>query len=231
MTPPLSPSKSKNEVHVTYSHAGHLRTIAAKAVIMATPKFITARIVKNLPEHQRAAMMQYRYIPYPVVNLIYDKPLFDKGYDTWCPGSSFTDFTVADWTVRKQVEAKSKFHVISCYTPLHEVDRPRLLTEPGAREIAARVLHDFMNLSPDFNVDPVEVHIFRRGHPMFMGTPGLFTKVMPIARKPMKRVFFANTDSEGPLSTSEGGIRAAKRALQEMQAALDGKTASVAVGV
>ena len=59
------------------------------------------------------------------------------------------------------------------------------------------VLTDFQKLLPATNVDPIEVHIFRRGHPMYMATPGLYTKVQPILREPMDRVFFANTDSEG----------------------------------
>jgi protoporphyrinogen oxidase len=92
----------KNEVQVTYLEGGDLKTVSAKAVIMATPKFITRRIVDGLPEKQSDAMRQVRYIPYAVVNLIFDKPVFNQGYDTWCPGNSFTDFIVADWVVRNQ---------------------------------------------------------------------------------------------------------------------------------
>ena len=40
-----------------------LKTVAAKAVIMATPKFITRRIVQGLPDKQSDAMHQIRYIP------------------------------------------------------------------------------------------------------------------------------------------------------------------------
>ena len=90
----------REEVLVTYMLEGELKTVAAKAVIMATPKFITRRIVEGLPAKQSEAMNQIRYIPYPVVNLIFDKPVFNHGYDTWCPGNSFTDFVVADWVFR-----------------------------------------------------------------------------------------------------------------------------------
>jgi len=43
---------------------------------MATPKFITARLVEVMPQKQRDAIAQIHYIPYPVVNLIYDRPVF-----------------------------------------------------------------------------------------------------------------------------------------------------------
>jgi protoporphyrinogen/coproporphyrinogen III oxidase len=215
----------KEEVQVTYMLGGELKTVSAKAVIMATPKFITRRIVDGLPDKQSDAMQQIRYIPYPVVNLIFDKPVFNQGYDTWCPGNTFTDFIVADWVIRRQAGYHQKFNIISCYTPMKEEERNRLLNETGARRIAANVLSDFQKLMPSFNVDPVEVHIYRRGHPLYMSTPGLYTQVQPLVRQPMDRVFFANTDAEGPESTTNGGILAAQRAVKEVEARLAGKPA------
>jgi oxygen-dependent protoporphyrinogen oxidase len=213
----------KEEVQITYMLGGELKTVAAKAVIMATPKFITRRIVDGLPDKQSEAMHQIRYIPYPVVNLIFDKPVFNHGYDTWCPGNSFTDFVVADWVIHKQAGYQQKFNILSCYTPMKDDDRGYLLNEIGARKIAAKVLAEFQKLMPELNVDPVEVHIYRRGHPLYMSTPGLYTQVQPLVRQPMDRVFFANTDSQGPESTTNQGILAAQRAVKEVEARLAGK--------
>ena len=213
----------RNEVEVTYMLGGELKTVAAKAVIMASPKFITRRIVQGIPEPQREAMHQIRYVPYPVVNLIFDKPVFVKAYDTWCPGNVFTDFVVADWVIRNQPGYKQKYNILSCYTPMKEEDRTKLLSERGAKQVAANVLTDFQKLFPGSNVDPVEVHIYRRGHPMYMSTPNLYTQVQPVVRRPLDRVFFANTDSEGPESTTNEAINAAHRAVTEAQTRLAGK--------
>jgi protoporphyrinogen/coproporphyrinogen III oxidase len=213
----------KEGVQITYMLGGELKTVAAKAVIMATPKFITRRIVDGLPDKQSEAMHQIRYIPYPVVNLIFDKPVFNHGYDTWCPGNAFTDFIVADWVIQKRPDYQQKHNILSCYTPMKEADRGYLLNEIGARKIAANVLTDFQQLMPGLNVDPVEVHIYRRGHPLYMSTPGLYTQVQPLARHPMDHVFFANTDSEGPESTTNAGILAAQRAVKEVEARLAGR--------
>jgi protoporphyrinogen/coproporphyrinogen III oxidase len=214
------------EVQVTYLQGAELKTVAAKAVIMASPKFITRRIVQGLSEKQSDAMHQIRYIPYAVVNLIFDKPVFNKSYDTWCPGNAFTDFIVADWTIRNQPGYKQKYNILTCYTPMSEDDRGYLLTESSARKKAVSVLDSFQKLLPGFNVDPVEVHIYRRGHPLYMSTPGLYTKVQPLARQPMDRVFFANTDSEGAESTTSKAIVAARRAVKEAESRLAGKPAS-----
>jgi len=207
--------QQKDEARVTYMRLNELKTVAAKAVIMATPKFITWRLVEGLPLEQREAMKRIRYIPYPVVNLIFDQPVYNKGYDTWCPGNSFTDFIVADWTIRNKPGYRQKYNILTCYTPLETKDRAQLLTEEGTREIAGNVLKDFQKLFSGSNVDPLEVHIYRRGHPLFMSTPGNFTQVLPLARRPMERIFFANTDSEGPESTTSQGVAAAERAVRE----------------
>jgi len=213
----------KSEVQVTYMQDNGLKTVAARAVIMATPKFITRRIVDGLPDRQSEAMHKIRYIPYPVVNLIFDKPVFNKGYDTWCPGNTFTDFIVADWVVRNQQGYQQKHNILTCYTPLQEDDRGYLLTDTSSRKVAENVLRDFQKLFPGSNVDPLEVHIYRRGHPLYMSTPGLYTEVQPVAREPLDRVFFANTDSEGPESTTSNAIAAAQRAVKQVENRLAGK--------
>jgi monoamine oxidase len=213
----------KQEVHVTFVRGDEIRTVAAKVVIMATPKFITSRIVAGLPAEQKEAMSHIHYIPYPVINLIFDKPVFNRGYDTWCPGNTFTDFIVADWVMRKQPGYQQKFNILTFYTPMAAKDRPRLLTEEGCRDIAAAVLRDFQKLFPGSDVDPVEVHLYRRGHPMFVSAPGNVSRVIPAARQPMERIFFANTDSQGPISTTAGAIEAARRAFGEAAPRLAGK--------
>jgi protoporphyrinogen oxidase len=215
----------KDEVHVTYIQDGQLHTVAAKFVVMATPKFITARLVDGLPDAQRDAMISFRYCPYPVVNMIFDKPVYTRAYDTWCPGNTFTDFIVADWVMRGQPGFKQGNNILTFYTPLPEPDRIKLLKEDGCRNIAMKVLADFKKLQPEFNVDPVEIHLYRRGHPMFLPTPGTFTNLIPAARRPLDRVFFGNTDSIGPVSDVSNAILASKQAVEWMEKRMAGASA------
>lgn len=218
----VSVEQGKSEARLTYVDAqGEVRAVAARAVIMATPKFVTWRLVAGLPAAQRDAMMKMRYIPYPVVNAIFDRPVYNKGYDTWCPGNTFTDFIVADWTLQANDPAyRQKNNVLTFYTPLTADQRAILLTEDGCRELAGRVVRDFQKLFEGANVDPVEVQIYRRGHPLYMSLPGLLFDVQPAARQPLDRIFFANTDSQGPVSTTSEGIVAAHRAVREARAVL-----------
>src|SRR5947207_11677807 len=73
---------SKDDVQVTYMQGAELKTVAAKAVIMATPKFITRRLVEGLPQKQNDAMQQMRYIPYAVVNLIFNNQYLTRDTTT-----------------------------------------------------------------------------------------------------------------------------------------------------
>lgn len=221
---------SKHDVRVTYVRGGRLHAVAARAVIMATPKFITARIVEGIPPDQRDAMGNIRYAPYPVVNLIFDRPVYNRGYDTWCPGNAFTDFIVADWTVRHQPGYRQKNNILTFYTPLEESERHRLLSIGGCKSLALDVLRDFQKLLPEFrHAEPVEVHLYRRGHPMFMATPGTFTRLIPAARTPMEKIFFANTDSVGPESLTSDAVKVARQGAAWAEQVLAGQPAK-AVG-
>lgn len=207
----------KTEVHVTYLQGSRLKTVAAKFVVMATSKFITARLVSGLPDAQAKAMMSFRYRPYAVINAIFDRPLYRKAYDTWCPGNAFTDFVVAEWVTLKQPSGPPKNNILTFYTPIAEDDRAQLLTDEGCLAIANNVLRDFHRLGPEFAVAPIEVHFYRRGHPMFASTPGTFTRTIPVANHPFGRIFFGNTDSIGPVSDIAAAVEAARRASEQIE--------------
>jgi monoamine oxidase len=221
--------EDKDAVRVTYYRQGQLTTVAAKAVLMCTPKHITSRLVLNLPSDQKTAMLHTRYAPYPVVNVIFDKPVYNRGYDTWCPGNSFTDFIVADWTVRNTPGYKQKNNILSFYTPLRENQRSTLLDEDNCKSLAARVLADFQGLLPEFNVDPIEVRIYRRGHPMYMATPGQYTKNRAVAAHPMNRIYFGNADSGGPESLTSESVRLSKVGAEWADLVLAGKPGAKAL--
>jgi len=217
-----------NEVRVTYFHEDQLTTVSAKLVLMCSPKFITSSLVTGLPDDQRKAMRRMRYAPVPMINMIFDKRIYNKGYDNWCPGNSFTDFIVADWTVRNQPGYDPKYEILTFYCTLHEYERATLLEESGCKEFAAKVLKDFQKCLPEFNVDPIEIHLYRRGHAMMMAVPGQYTKNRFIASRPMPRIFFGNSDSGGPESLSTEAVRISQAAVEWANLTLAGKSSAAA---
>jgi monoamine oxidase len=222
----VAATPERGRVLVTYVHQGVVKTLEAKAVIVALPKFFARRIVAGLPAAQSSAMAKIPYAPYTVVNLIFDRPVFNRGYDTWCPGNAFTDFIVADWVIRNQPGYRPRNNIATCYTPLAQSNRVELLTEDSCRRLAARVLRNFQKLFPESDANPIEVHLYRRGHPMMVSAPGIYTQVLPAARRPMGRIFFANTDSKGPVSSTNGAIATAYRAVKDVRRLFAGRAAA-----
>ncbi|HTP68088.1 MAG TPA: FAD-dependent oxidoreductase [Dongiaceae bacterium] len=212
-----------NEVRVTYYHEEKLTTVSAKVAIICTPKFITSRIVTSLPNEQKQAMRRMRYAPVPMVNMIFDKPVYRKGYDNWCPGNLFTDFIVADWTIRNQPGYHPKYEILTFYTALRESQRGMLLEDEDCKEFAGKCLKQFQNLLPEFRVDPVEIQVYRRGHAMMMAVPGQYTVNRMIASRPMDRIFFGNSDSGGPESLSTEAVRISRAAAEWAELTLAGK--------
>ena len=222
----VSVAQDSDAVRVTYAQGDKLSTVSAKLVLMCTPKFITSRLVAGLPTEQKQAMRRMRYAPFPMINMIFDKPVYRRGYDNWCPGNSFTDFIVADWTIRNNPGYQPKYNILTFYTPLRESDRAILLQEDDCKALAAKVLKDFQQALPEFNVDPIEIRLYRRGHPMMMAVPGQYTKNRMIASKPMERMFFANSDSGGPESLSTEAVRISHAAAEWANLVLAGKSSA-----
>jgi hypothetical protein len=204
-------------------HEDKLITVAAKVVILCSPKFISSRIVSGLPNDQKQAMRRMRYAPVPMINMIFDKQIYRKGYDNWCPGNSFTDFIVADWTIRNEPGYKPKYEILTFYSTLRESERSLLLEDADCKEFAAKVLKDFQKLLPEFNIDPIEIHLYRRGHAMMMAVPGQYTKNRMIASRPMERIFFGSSDSGGPESLSTEAVRISHAAAEWANLVLTGK--------
>jgi hypothetical protein len=174
-------------------------------------------------------MRRMRYAPVPLINMIFDKRIYDRGYDNWCPGNSFTDFIVADWTIRNQPGYKPKYEILTFYSTLRESERSTLLEESDCKKFAAKVLKDFQKLLPEFNVDPIEIHLYRRGHAMMMAVPGQYTKNRMIASRPMDRIFFGNSDSGGPESLTMEAVRISHAAAEWANLVLAGKPGAAAL--
>lgn len=219
----VSVTQESDSVRATYIHGDKPLTVTAKVALMCTPKYITARMVSGLPNEQKQAMRRIRYAPYPMINMIFDKPVYRRGYDNWCPGKSFTDFIVADWTIRNNPGYKPKYNILTFYTPLRESERSTLLEVNDCKALAGKVLRDFQKSLPEFYVDPIEIRLYRRGHPMFMAVPGQYTKNRMVASKPMERIFFGNSDSGGPESLTSEAVRISQAAAEWAELVLSGK--------
>jgi hypothetical protein len=122
-------------------------------------------------------------------------------------------------------------HVLTAYVPRPEAERKNLLDDEYVLGLGRTVVDKFNVWFPGSKSKVEEVHIYRRGHPMYVSAPGVLTRVAPEIRKPMGNLFMAHSDAEGGISEYSSALRAAERATTEVKQYLGAgaKRASVAV--
>jgi protoporphyrinogen oxidase len=202
---------------VSFFHEGELQTASAKAVVIACPKFIAKKIVQGLDREHAEAMAELRYAPYLVVNVCAREVIYNGSYDTNIPAPSpIVDFNVADWVDNRDNPAKNRPSVLTCYVPRPEADRVKLLDDGYCRHMGETVVDLLNRWFPGSREKVEEVHIYRRGHPMCMSIPGLTTRIAPRVRKPLGRIFFAHSDTEGEITEYTTAYKAAVRSSKEV---------------
>jgi predicted NAD/FAD-dependent oxidoreductase len=210
-------TRKNGKAFVSFFEGGRPRTIEAKAVIMATPKFITKLLVEGLPADQYSAMSSMRYAPYLVYNLCFDRVVYNQGYDNYPIGAkNFCDFIPADWVAHGEGGDMNRKQVITVYAPRPEGERSSLLNDPAVIEKSQAAVDELTTMFPGWAPHLKEVRIYRRGHPMPMSVPGYLTKFQPVARRDLDPVYFAHCDALGEVSdffyAALSGLAAAKKA-------------------
>jgi hypothetical protein len=110
--------------------------------------------------------------------------------------------------------------VLTCYVPRHEAERLKVLDDAYCYQMGETVVDLIDRWFPGARKKIEEVHIYRRGHPMCMSIPGATTRIAPKIRKPMGRIFFGHSDTEGDITEYTTAHKAAMRVSQEVQRVL-----------
>lgn len=213
--------KQDGKVHVSFFDKGRPRTVRARSAIMACPKFITRRVVEELPRDQWAAMAEFRYCPTLVYNLCFDRMVYDNGYDTYPMGAKhFADFVPADWVRHADTGPKDRKQVITVYAPRPESERARFLDDAAVLKMAEDCVQELAGYFPSWLEHLREVRIYRRGHPMPMSVPGYVTRLQPLGRRPLPPIYFAHSDAQGEISdffyAALSGIAAANESVKHL---------------
>lgn len=204
---------------VSYVVGEEVTTVAAKAVIMTSPKHVTRRVVAGLPTDQDAAMGAVRYEPYVVANVLVEGAVPRPAFDTWVDGSPFADVVVADWT---NPDKARRHGVLTTYCPVAHADRWRLLDDAWVVDHGRRVVAHLDRMHPGVARRVVEVRSFRWGHPMVTSSVGALTKLRPKVVRPFGAIRFAGSDSQ-MTATIEAAVWEGRANAQAVQAKLLGK--------
>jgi protoporphyrinogen oxidase len=209
----FSTTVTPNGVEVGYLDAnGEVRNIMAKAAVMACPKFIAAKLLRDIEPERLAAIKQLRYHSYLVANVLIKSPPPEMFYDLYMlADGTIHPENIRSETVRHGVTdvvlanfaAASKEHtVLTLYRALPYDGARAEIFAPSSYE---QFRGDFekqlkLDILPLLKLQPekiADIRIARWGHPLPVAAKGLISSgVVDQLRKPFKdRVFFVEQDN------------------------------------
>jgi hypothetical protein len=197
---------------VTYLNAaGELRSIEAKACVLACPKFVVGKILHGMEADRAAVIQELKYHPYLIANVCLKKKLSVDVYNA---------FLLKDGKVQVQdVAGSAKRHkttdmvfanygadasdhtVLTLYRPLPwQGARAEIYADSAFETIHKEFSEELPQILELLGVKPEEVadlRIARWGHPLPIAAPGLLRsgKLEILQRTFQDRVFFVEQDN------------------------------------
>jgi glycine/D-amino acid oxidase-like deaminating enzyme len=205
-------------VRISYVQDGESRAMEARQVILATPYFLSGRLIEGLAADQRAALCTHDYAPYIVANLCFEGLEPGGAYDQWVPGlAPFDDFIPVSWTKKPEEKQAERLQVISCFAPARhqELARWQMLHDP-AETFAAPIVQAFERLNPGATKKLRKVLISRWGHGIIVNRPGMICRWLRVIKGQYGPITLAHSDGLGlPAveSATHEGIVAAQKVL------------------
>lgn len=188
----------------------------AKAVILALPHFIAARIVPDL------SAKGFNYAPWLVANITVDRLPQGAGaklaWDNVAWASESLGYVVA---THQGLQSATPASVLTWYMPLSKstpaVAR-KLLIERPADEWRRIVTDDLLMMNPDLKGAIRSIDLWQWGHAMVRPEPGFVWGLAPAARASAKPpLFLAHSDMSGLSLFEEAhyrGVDAAEKAMR-----------------
>lgn len=202
-----------NASFVTYEDAGgKLRRIKAGAVVMACPKFVAGKLIRNLEPSRLRALGKMKYQPYLVANALLNTPVKNGNYDIFLIGdgkfssenvrAAATARGATDVVLGNFASFEKNRTVLTLYRPLPYSDARGEIFAPESferfqQEFRAQLEKEILPALGYAGTDLAEIRIARWGHPMPTAAPGIYRgDTLAKLRKPFKeRVFFVQQDN------------------------------------
>lgn len=188
----------------------------ARAVVMATPLFIAARLLATPPDALRAATVQGRHAPWLTANLLLREPLLIRpgappAWDNVRYGTTALGYVDAR---HQTLDPTPRPPLLTAYFALPAAQRGELLRQPW-QHWAGVALDELARTHPDLPAKLARIELCRFGHAMSIPTPGLRGSAALAALNGARgRVVFAHADLAGYSVFEEAytaGVEAAAR--------------------
>jgi protoporphyrinogen oxidase len=170
---------------------------AARAVVMATPLFVSARLLAAPPAALQA--LQQPHAPWLTANLLLREPLLSRlgappAWDNVRYGSLALGYVDAR---HQTLNPSPQPPLLTAYLALPQARRGALLKEPW-QHWAKTVLDDLAGTHPDLPAKVEHIDLCRFGHAMSIPVPGLRgSAALAALNEARGRVVFAHSDLAG----------------------------------
>jgi hypothetical protein len=193
-------------VDVTYLQANKLYTIRCKTCIWGGQKHIAAYVVTDMPEEQKAAIGRMSYNDLSVMNLCYDRRIYDGALITWMNDAPINNILSADWVLNAGSADPDSPQVLTCDWANRPEDRASLLDDVWVVEqcqAAARRLEEIFPGSIDHLV---EIRLPLRAHSWVAQSPGFLTELLPVISNDVGRVVITRSNHESFVQAYYAGL-------------------------
>lgn len=199
-------------VDVTYLQAGILHTIRCKACIWGGQKHIAAYVVQGMPEEQKAAIGKMRYNDICVMNMCFERRIYDGALITWMNEAPINNILSADWVINAGKTDTDSPQVLTCDWTNRPEHRALLLDDAWVVEqcqVSARRIDEIFPGSLDHLV---EIRLPLRAHSWVSRSPGYFSELRPVIANDVGRVIITRSDHESFVQAYHAGLENAEKA-------------------
>lgn len=199
-------------VWVTYEKDGHVKTIEAESVIIASPKYVVRRILADIEPEREKVIRKIRYNSYVVANVLLNQKVPGNYYDVYLLGdgkingkdiqASSEEDRCTDLINGTFAKEDGKNGILTFYRPLPYLGgRAQLFSSGSYLKYRKELIQQLeTEVLPALGIPATAVsgiRLSRWGHPMAVPQPGIFSKGhvewlhKPIANK----IYFVNQDN------------------------------------
>jgi hypothetical protein len=183
-------------VDVTYLLAGVTHTIRCKACIWGGQKHIAAYVVRDMPEEQKQAIAKMRYTDISVMNMCFDRRIYDGALITWLNDAPINDFLSADWVINGGNADPASPQVLTCDWTNRPEHRALLLDDAWVVEQCQASARRLDEIFPGSLDHLVEIRLPLRAHSWVSRSPGYFSELRPVIANDVGRVVITESDHE-----------------------------------
>jgi hypothetical protein len=199
-------------VDVTYLQAGILHTIRCKVCIWGGQKHIARHVVQGMPTDQKEAIGKMRYNDISVMNMCFDRRIYDGALITWMNKAPINNILSADWVINAGDADPDSPQVLTCDWTNRPENRALLLNDEWVVEQCQASARRLDEIFPGSLDHLVEIRLPLRAHSWVSNSPGFRTEIRPVIANDVGRVIITQSDHSSFVQAYRAGVENAETA-------------------